>query len=202
MEIFESPCSDLLTFLDFSGCCSLADDDVTGGCVMTVSNGTCSTTSRPNLSCQVDKEGNGFSVSCLPGGLTFYESNSTDPCPTSNYDLPPSSSSRFVAFATLTIAGIPEGMWSYEIEQTWSDAVTSHTEEYFQTNSCFNVDDLIVADVKVQSLEQVPSATVVVTYSQILAWRSPPNTTVDEILLRNNLLRPKMVKKCSWRPCK
>jgi len=186
VETFESSCSDLLRSLDFAGCCSLADDDntnVTGGCVMTVSNGTCSTTTRPNLFCEVFNDGNETTLGCLPGTVTYYESNSTDPCPASNYDLPPSSASGFVPDATLTMAGIPEEMWSDEIVQAWGDAVTSHMEEYYETNSCLNVHDLIVAQVQVQSLEpQFPSATVV-TYSHSLSWRSPANIPVDEYFI-------------------
>jgi hypothetical protein len=81
-------CAAMIETMEFGGsCCSLADDPVTGNCVITISNGNCYWVERCTSGCYCDGFGG---YSCAPAYVipyTLWSAGSDAPCPASTYNV-------------------------------------------------------------------------------------------------------------------
>jgi hypothetical protein len=77
-------CAVMIETMEFGGsCCSLADDPVTGNCVITISGGSCYWVERCTSGCECD----GFGGASCVVPYTLWSAGSNAPCPTSTYNV-------------------------------------------------------------------------------------------------------------------
>ena len=189
VKSFVDSCNQLILDHDFSGCCSMSDNSITGGCNVTTAPGRSCTLDGRTSSCDivVHERSQAIGSSCLGAYQFTLKSRSEEEgeCPPSDYQPRDTNSIAETLFPLqMVLSGVSDSL-SYKQARLWQSLTEAHTQATFaETNN--DVDGYIaLLSEDTFPIEPDENGDLTMVYLQQVVWRSPEN---DESLAAKSFL--------------